>query len=946
MTVGNRRLSAAIVVAILGSAAAASVGVSRSPADAAAGDAVVPGAIQVAATFENIGVYWPIGGDADRNASMTIRYRASGEVTWRDGAPAMKAEPTTIVDGAPLGLHHLAASALLLQPGTAYDVQATITDPDGGGLTSPVTTVATRVEPQANPAGRVRLVVPGGGGGDGSASNPFQGLPAAAAAAVAGDIFQIAAGRYTPFSVTASGTPSSPIVFRGAAGGGTIVDGANTDRGVVTIGSIATGGAHVILEGLVIENGHWGIDADSTHDITVRANVIRDVDFGIVNRRENGVEHNQTIVDNQITGRTVWPQGDVIPEEQGTELRGDGNVVAYNRIDHFADCISIQPRSGPSNGNDVVGNDASYCVDDGIQVDYNIANVRVWRNRVTNARMGVSVQPIRGGPAYIFRNEFVNLQSNPVKMNNNPSGFVVVNNTSIKHDAGLYDPAETWRNALFRNNLMLGTGYAFEFTTVADEGFRDFDFDAWGTTRAGTSGDPWFKWDNTRYADLAALQTIGVEAHGVSASFAHLANASLSAGWDSPIAPGSRDLQLVAGAPEVDAGTVVPGMSDGFVGTRPDMGAYEQGQTTPSYGPRAGIAVLPPAGAPARFVAFGPVRQLDTRSGDQGGRHPGGRATRVYTLPDVPPQATAVTLNVTAVNPRAGGFLSVFPCAGGAPATSSLNYQTDRDAVPNQVTVAVAGSQVCMLSQEATDLVVDLAGWWLPSGAAELVPAQRRVWDTRVQSGGATGSVLTLDLASLSTALGDVSGVAVNLTATDAAGPGFLTAYDCEGGRPLASNVNYSPGITTANLATVALRSTARRLCVFVSNRTNVVVDLTGWWVAGSGARALVTMAVPDRRLDTRVAGGLTGRLAPGRVVQVHAPSPRTLFANVTADAAAGPGFIAVFPCAGGWPGTSTVNYRASVPVADAALVDATSGVCAVSNQAVDLILDVFGEST
>ncbi len=707
MTVGNRRLSAAvIVVAILGSAAAASVGVSRSPADAAAGDAVVPGAIQVAATFENIGVYWPIGGDADRNASMTLRYRASGEVTWRDGAPAMKAEPTTIVDGAPLGLHHLAASALLLQPGTAYDVQATITDPDGGGLTSPVTTVATRVEPQANPAGRVRLVVPGGGGGEGSASNPFQGLPAAAAAAVAGDIFQIAAGRYGPFSVTANGTASSPIVFRGAAGGGTIVDGANTDRGVVTIGSIATGGAHVILEGLVIENGHWGIDADSTHDITVRANVIRDVDFGIVNRRENGVEHNQTIVDNQITGRTVWPQGDVIPEEQGTELRGDGNVVAYNRIDHFADCISIQPRSGPSNGNDVVGNDASYCVDDGIQVDYNIANVRVWRNRVTNARMGVSVQPIRGGPAYIFRNEFVNLQSNPVKMNNNPSGFVVVNNTSIKHDAGLYDPAETWRNALFRNNLMLGTGYAFEFTTVADEGFRDFDFDAWGTTRAGTSGDPWFKWDNTRYANLAALQTIGVEAHGVAASFAHLANASLSAGWDAPVAPGSRDLQLVAG----------------------------------------------------------------------------GRATRVYTLPDVPPQATAVTLNVTAVNPRAGGFLSVFPCAGGAPATSSLNYQTDREAVPNQVTVAVAGSQVCMLSQEATDLVVDLAGWWLPSGAAELVPAQRRVWDTRVQGGGATGSVLTLDLASLSTALGDVSGVAVNLTATDAAGPGFLTAYDWSAG--------------------------------------------------------------------------------------------------------------------------------------------------------------------
>lgn len=914
-------------------------------ATAAVSNAVTPGPLRVDVTFQSIGLYWPISDDANRNSSLTLEYRKVGESAWRAGAPAMKAEPTTIVDGAPLGLHHLAASALLVDPGTAYEVRGTIADADGGGTTQ-VLTATTRTEPRASASGRHRAVVPGAGGGDGTAGNPFRGLQTAATAAVPGDIFDVAAGTYAPFAVTASGTAADPIVFRGVEGGGSVVDGANTDRGVVTIGSIATSGAHVIVESLTIQNGHWGIDADSTHDITIRGNVIRDVDFGIVNRRDSGVEHDQTIVDNRVVGRMVWP-GTGIPEEQGMELRGDGNVVGYNTVDHFGDCISLQPGTGTSYGNDVVGNDVSFCVDDGIQTDFQVANVRVWRNRATNTRMGVSIQPLRGGPAYIFRNELLNMESNPIKMNNNPSGFVVFHNTSVKTGPGLYDPAEVWRNAIFRNNLMLGTGYAFEFTTVADEGFRDFDFDAWGSARAGTVGDPWFKWDGVRYAALADLQGAGVETHGVAAGFADVVDASLPASWDQAVAPGSRDLRLAPGAPEVNRGAVLANGNEGFVTDgQPDMGAFEAGQGPPAYGPRTGNAVTPPAGAPARFVSFGPVRQFDTRRGDQGGRHPGGRATRVYTLPSVPVGATAVTMNVTAVDPAAGGYLSVFPCKGAVPATSSLNYQPDRGATPNQVTVAVSGGQVCVLSQQDVDLVIDVAGWWLPAGDSEFGADQQRLWDTRTQGGGAAGSVLVLDLATLSAGRPDVTGVSVNLTTTDSTGAGFLTGYDCDTARPLASNVNFTRGITTANHATLALRSSSRRLCVYASNATDIVVDLTGWWVTGSGQRTLRTLAVPDRSLDTREPGARTGRLVPGGTVTIHPPLARSLFVNVTADAAIGPGYIAVFPCSVGWQGTSTVNFRPGVPVANAALVDATSGVCARSNTSVELIFDVFGEAT
>jgi hypothetical protein len=917
---------------------------SATTAGAAPGADVTPGTPTVTATFESLGVYWPISGDANQNSLLVLEFRVTGQTAWKPAALALKAEPNTIVDGAPLNLHHVAASAVLLQPGTSYELRATLTDPDGGG-SQQVLTAATRTEANANPTGRQRYVVPGGGGGDGSASNPYRGAQAAADSAIAGDIFNLAAGTYTPFALTRSGTAISPIVFRGPAGGGAIVDGANTDRGVVTLGSIATGGSHLIVEGLTIQNGRWGIDADSTSDITIRGNTIRDVDWGIANRRESGVERNQTIIDNVISGRTPWP-GTGIPTEQGMELRGEGNVVAYNSIDHFGDCISIQPRFGPSNGNDVVGNDTSYCVDDGIQIDYNIANVRVWRNRVTNSRMGVSVQPILGGPAYIFRNEFFNLEANPIKMNNNPSGFIVMHNTSVKNGNGLSDPGVTWRNAVYRNNLMLGNAYAFEFTTVRDTGFRDFDYNAWGTTRAGTSGEPWFKWENVRYPTLGALQGAGVETHGVAVGFADLFNAALPPSWDVAVSAASRDLRPRPGTAPINAGAALGNVNDGFVTDgQPDMGALEAGRPAPGYGPRSGSTLPPPpSNTPSRFVAFGPARQFDTRNGSQGGRHPGGFATRVYALPDVPASATAATLNVTVSGPAGGGYLSVFPC-GTTPATSTLNYQTDRGAVPNQTTVAVSEAKVCILSQYASDIIVDLAGWWTPTGEAQFVAGQQRLWDTRSQGGGQAGSVLTVDLDALAVAVPGVVGVSVNVTSTGAQTGGYLTAYDCAMTRPEASNVNYDVGITTANHATVALRSAAKKLCVYSSNRTQIVVDLTGWWVSG-GTATMTTLGTPDRRFDSRQSGSASGRLVPTQGVQVHPPLARTLFVNATVDGASAGGYLAIYPCAAGWQGTSTVNYRPGVPIANAALVDATSGVCAVANQPVHAIVDVFAEAT
>jgi uncharacterized repeat protein (TIGR01451 family) len=545
---------------------------------------VIPGEIRVDPTYENLGVVWWIEGDDNLNSTFTLEYRAVGDLIWKAAAPGMRAYPTIIVNEDPLELNYWAASALFLSPGQAYDLRLSLTDPDGGSTTETVQGT-TRTWPRPDPAGRQLYVIPGSGGGSGSQIDPFQGLQAAADAAIPGDNFQIAPGAYTSFQLLAGGTPGHPIVFQGPASMDAIIDGGGTDRGVVTLGEFNQTLGNVILEGLTIQNGHWGVDAQNTQEIYLHHNFIQDIDFGVYNRRASALESNQTVCDNVILGRTPWP-GSGIPGERGIDLRGTGNVVCHNQVRYFGDCVSVQPSTGSAYGNDVYGNDAAYCVDDGIEIDYNQSNARVWRNRVMNARMGVSVQPIYGGPAYIFRNEFFNLESVPVKMHNETTGFYVVHNTGAKHGDGYGDNGAMWRNVVLRNNLFLGTRYAFEFTTIADEGFRDFDYNAWGTNRAIDPGGPFFKWDNVRYDTIPDLPA-GVEDHGISAAFDDLLSAALPPSWDVAATPGSKDLRLGSGAVEINSGTHIPNLNDPFVTDGlPDLGAFEYGEPLPAYGPQ------------------------------------------------------------------------------------------------------------------------------------------------------------------------------------------------------------------------------------------------------------------------------------------------------------------------------------------------------------------------
>jgi hypothetical protein len=106
----------------------------------------------------------------------------------------------------------------------------------------------------------------------------------------------------------------------------------------------------------------------------------------------------------------------------------------------------------------------------------------------------------------------------------------------------------------------------------------------------------------------------------------------------------------------------------------------------------------------SRYTPSNPTRLADTRSS---GRLADGGQLAVT----VPGGGKAAAISVTAVNPRAAGFVTVAPC-GTQPLASSLNYVAG-DLVTNLADSALDGTgRVCVTASVATDLVVDLAGVW------------------------------------------------------------------------------------------------------------------------------------------------------------------------------------------------------------------------------------------
>ncbi|HEU5316355.1 MAG TPA: hypothetical protein VFX49_09615, partial [Chloroflexota bacterium] len=161
------------------------------------------GGLRLTATFESVGVEVLFGGDANGNAAAALAFRKAGEgeAAWRAGLPLWRTDDGSAATGGPGAAFY--GSALLLEPGTQYEVRVTLTDPDG--VSGPATlegAVATRAEEIA-PAGALAPThyVRAGGDDAGAGTSPeaaWRTLEKAVRAAPAGAVVQVGPGFYAP----------------------------------------------------------------------------------------------------------------------------------------------------------------------------------------------------------------------------------------------------------------------------------------------------------------------------------------------------------------------------------------------------------------------------------------------------------------------------------------------------------------------------------------------------------------------------------------------------------------------------------------------------------------------------------------------------------------------------------------------------------------------------
>jgi hypothetical protein len=377
-------------------------------------------------------------------------------------------------------------------------------------------------------------------------------------------------------------------------------------------------------------------------------------------------------------------------------------------------------------------------------------------------------------------------------------------------------------------------------------------------------------------------------------------------------------------------------------------------------------AVTPPSNG--GFTALEPVRLFDTRPGEAQGVVPvdkvpyGGSKELRVKLPGVAAVplsgVSAVSLNVTVVDPIGPGFLTVYPC-GARPSTSSLNFVTHQ-IVPNAVIAPLsADGDICLFSSVDTHVIADINGWFATgSGFTALSPT--RVFDTRPGEAQGAVAVTKQPYGNLRVKIAGAAGVpasgvdavSLNVTVVDPVGSGFVTVYPC-GDRPLTSSLNYVAGEVTPN-AVIAPVSPDGEVCFFSSAGAHLLADVNGWFSDGPAFIALAPVRVFDSRPDQaegaiavsqQYYGGpnvLTVRLAGAAGVPASGVGAVSL--NVTVVDSVGPGFVTVYPC-GDRPLASSLNYVTSeiAPNAVIAPVSPDGTICLYSSVDAHLLADVNG---
>ncbi|MGA2715689.1 MAG: protease pro-enzyme activation domain-containing protein [Bryobacteraceae bacterium] len=256
---------------------------------------------------------------------------------------------------------------------------------------------------------------------------------------------------------------------------------------------------------------------------------------------------------------------------------------------------------------------------------------------------------------------------------------------------------------------------------------------------------------------------------------------------------------------------------------------------------------VPPTSNTLQLYTLPPCRVLDTRNpaGTFGGPSLAGGSSRSFPIPlgscAVPTNAVAYAFNVTVVPQGSLAYLTAWPTGQTQPLVSTLNSAGGTVLANAAIVAAGTAGAVSFYASGATDLVVDINGYFAPpvSGGLNFYPVTPcRLVDTRNANGTFGGPSMgagTTRAFPLSQGSCGIPGspaaqaYSLNVTVVPSGALGYLSTWPTTEAPPAVSTLNALNGQIIANAAIVPAGSTGS-IDVYVTNPTNVVIDTNGYF--------------------------------------------------------------------------------------------------------------------
>jgi len=372
-----------------------------------------------------------------------------------------------------------------------------------------------------------------------------------------------------------------------------------------------------------------------------------------------------------------------------------------------------------------------------------------------------------------------------------------------------------------------------------------------------------------------------------------------------------------------------------------------------------------PGGA-LQFIPVVPCRVVDTRNaaGPFGGPPIQGQTERDFSIPpstcNIPSTAAAYSLNLTVVPPGPLGYVTIWPTGEDQPVASTLNSVDGR--VKANAAIVPAGYQgaVSVFASNTTDVVLDIDGYFAPVSGATLAfytlpPC--RVADTRPNSGFPQGlgppslsGGVPRDFPILSSDCFppgiNPQAYSFNFTAVPPRPLGYLTVWPADQQQPTVSTLNDVTGTVVANAAIVPASKVNGDINAYVSNNSDLVIDVNGYFAAPEQGGLSLYAVTPCRVLDTRNngIGQFVGKIVVDTVDSVCAPSSlaQAYVFNATVVPSAPLGYLTLWPDGGSQPVVSTLNAIDGAVTSNMAIVPTMNGsIDAFASNLTQLILDI-----